>query len=210
MNLNEAGFEKFREVLSSPECDALLASLESVNRSRAGARHLMSHPAVAQLARDPRLLRIAGGAIPYRATLFDKSRASNWLVAWHQDTAIPLASRFEAEEWGPWSIKAGISYAHAPAWALEKIVALRLHLDPSTADNGPLLVIPGSHRRGVFRPGGEDKHVACVCGRGDVLAMRPLLLHSSQKAASPEPRRVLHIEYAESLDLAPGIRLAKA
>jgi hypothetical protein len=43
-----------------------------------------------------------------------------------------------------------------------------------------------------------------------VLAMRPLLIHSSSKARAPEPRRVLHIEYADSLDLAEGIRLAVA
>jgi hypothetical protein len=46
--------------------------------------------------------------------------------------------------------------------------------------------------------------------QGGVLAMRPLLIHSSSKARTPDPRRVLHIEYAESLDLAPGILLAIA
>jgi hypothetical protein len=40
--------------------------------------------------------------------------------------------------------------------------------------------------------------------------MRPLLIHASSKARNNEPRRVLHIEYADSLDLAPGIRLAIA
>ena len=38
--------------------------------------------------------------------------------------------------------------------------------------------------------------------------MRPLIIHSSSKAKSAEPRRVLHIEYAVSLDLGNGIRLA--
>jgi hypothetical protein len=38
--------------------------------------------------------------------------------------------------------------------------------------------------------------------------MRPLLIHPSPKAESVEPRRVLHLEYAESLDLAEGMRLA--
>jgi hypothetical protein len=40
--------------------------------------------------------------------------------------------------------------------------------------------------------------------------MRPLLIHASSKVLSDEPRRVLHIEYADSLDLADGIRLALA
>jgi hypothetical protein len=40
--------------------------------------------------------------------------------------------------------------------------------------------------------------------------MRPLLIHASSKAETDAPRRVLHIEYAHSLDLKPGIRLAVA
>ena len=46
--------------------------------------------------------------------------------------------------------------------------------------------------------------------RGGVLAMRPLLVHSSSKARANEPRRVLHLEYADALDLWPGLRLAIA
>ena len=30
--------------------------------------------------------------------------------------------------------------------ALERVIALRIHLDDSTADNGPLRVLPGTHR----------------------------------------------------------------
>ena len=129
---------------------------------------------------------------------------------------MPLCERFEAVGWGPWSLKAGICYAHAPTFALERIVALRVHLDASRADNGPLRVIPGSHRRGVlsddevFAVAHRQSHVECLVERGGVLAMRPLLIHSSPKAESPEPRRVLHLEYAESLRLAEGIRLAVA
>ena len=32
-------------------------------------------------------------ALPFRATLFDKSPTPNWLVVWHQDTALPLCER---------------------------------------------------------------------------------------------------------------------
>jgi hypothetical protein len=52
-------------------------------------------------------------ALPFRATLFDKSPRSNWLVVWHQDGALPLAQRNEIEGWGPWSTKDGVLYAHA-------------------------------------------------------------------------------------------------
>jgi Phytanoyl-CoA dioxygenase (PhyH) len=217
------GFWTIENTFSAAECEALAAELMTaeIGRSRAGARHLMSQPAIQRLAGDERLLRIARQALaptatPYRATLFEKSGASNWLVVWHQDTALPLAARFDLPDWGPWSTKCGVHYAHAPTWALEQILALRLHLDDSTAENGPLLVIPHSQRLGVladdevFRVAHGQPPEACLVSRGGVLAMRPLLIHSSPKAAASTPRRVLHLEYAASLDLAPGIRLAVA
>jgi hypothetical protein len=220
---NDAGFWFESAVLSAHECEALLARLTagSVQRSRAGARHLMSEPAVRELASDPRLLSIARAglgdtAVPFRATLFEKSGESNWLVVWHQDTALPLATRFDSPEWGPWSEKAGVLYAHAPTWALARVLALRVHLDDSHERNGPLRVIPDSHRLGVlsdeqvFELAHRETAVNCCADRGSVLAMRPLLIHSSLKAESDEPRRVLHLEYAVALELGAGVRLAVA
>jgi ectoine hydroxylase-related dioxygenase (phytanoyl-CoA dioxygenase family) len=181
----------------------------------------MTNSTVAALAHDERLLALAQSelgsqATPFRATLFEKSGKSNWLVPWHQDTALPLTSSFDVAGWGPWSKKEGLLYAHAPTWALSRVMALRIHLDASTIENGPLRVVDGSHTTGVL----TDKQVLeyarahsrtdCLVPQGGVLAMRPLLIHSSSKARTPDPRRVLHIEYAESLDLAPGILLAIA
>ena len=101
------------------------------------------------LAGEARLIdlaeRFVGPAQPFRATLFDKSASANWLVAWHQDTALPMRAKVEAPGWGPWSTKGGILYAHAPASALARVVALRVSLDPSTDANGPLRVLPGTH-----------------------------------------------------------------
>jgi ectoine hydroxylase-related dioxygenase (phytanoyl-CoA dioxygenase family) len=217
------GFWIEDNVFSDRECDDLIEAvpLNLQRRSRAGARHVMSIPAVEEVAKDEWLLRIArsglgDGAVPFRATLFDKSARANWLVVWHQDTALPLASRNESTGWGPWSLKAGVLYAHAPAWALSRVLALRLSLDASESENGPLRVIPGSHLAGVLSDdeildlARTRENVAALVPRGGVLAMRPLLIHSSSKARAGEPRRVLHIEYAESLDLGPGLRLAIA
>jgi ectoine hydroxylase-related dioxygenase (phytanoyl-CoA dioxygenase family) len=215
------GFSISGIVVYPVDCDRLIADLSPLPRSRAGARHLMSQPLVRAIAHDDRLLTIAQSAVgpnavPFRATLFDKSPATNWLIPWHQDTALPLVARFEAAGWGPWSRKGEIHYAHAPAWALERVIALRLHLDASDSGNGPLRVIPGSHCAGVL----SDAEVAdvverceaveCLVPRGGVLAMRPLLVHSSSKVLSDAPRRVLHIEYADALELGQGIRLAIA
>jgi hypothetical protein len=221
--LSPPGFQISEGVISASECRALANEIASgrAGRIQAGTRHLMSPPAVKTLAHSDALLTIARrwiglGAVPYRATLFDKSGPRNWLVVWHHDTALPLEAKFESAEWGPWSVKEGVLYARALSWALACIVALRVHLDASAPENGPLRIIPGSDAEGVLpddavlRAGRKHPPMDCLVGQGGVMAMRPLLVHSSSKSASDAPRRVLHLEYAASLDLAPGIRLAVA
>lgn len=191
----------------------------ALDRTRAGARHVLGVPAVRAIAADPRMLAIAGtflraAPVAFRATLFDKSPAANWLVAWHQDTALPLRERNADPAWGPWSTKAGVLYAHAPARALEQIVALRLSLDDSTVANGPLRVLPGTHRLGVLadadieRLAREVPPVECLAAAGGVVAIRPLTIHSSSKATGVQARRVLHVEYAAAMSLGPGVELA--
>jgi hypothetical protein len=219
----EYGFAVIPEVFGQKQIDQLLQELSGAElpRSRAGVRHAMRLPCVSELARSARLLRIATeilghGAFPYRATLFDKSATANWLVVWHQDTALPLRERREVPGWGPWSVKEGVNYAHAPASALEQVLALRVHLDDSTSENGPLRVLPSTHTLGVLSD--EEIHdlstkigeVECLVGKGGVLAMRPLIVHASSKAQSEIPRRVLHIEYARPGALCDGLELAMA
>jgi ectoine hydroxylase-related dioxygenase (phytanoyl-CoA dioxygenase family) len=217
------GFEIAPAVLASSDIALITNALERevLDRARAAARHLMRHSAVQELAHDPRLMTIAArfvgdAAVPFRATLFDKSSINNWLVVWHQDTALPLRERREIPGWGPWSVKAGITYAHAPASALSRVVALRVHIDDSRVDNGPLRVLPGTHTLGVLpdaelaRLAREIPPVDCVLPAGGIVAMRPLLIHASSKGESNHKRRVLHIEYAESLRMQGGVELAVA
>ena len=155
------------------------------------------------------------GAVAFRATLFDKSPGANWLVVWHQDTALPLQERIEHPQWGPWSTKAGVLYAHAPAWALDQVVALRISLDDSTLTNGPLRT-SGTHRGGVYSDAQVEQFarsteaVDCVTPSGGVVAMRPLTIHASSKSSDDQPRRVLHIEYASTTCLGPGVELVLA
>ncbi len=95
-------------------------------------------------------------------------------------------------------------------------MALRLHLDASHQENGPLRVVPGSHRHGVLSDQqvetivGKIKHVTCVIEQGGVIVMRPLIIHSSSKSQSDKPRRVLHIEYAIPDAVAAPLQLAIA
>jgi ectoine hydroxylase-related dioxygenase (phytanoyl-CoA dioxygenase family) len=217
MTSSDAGFSIHDRVFSRHLMFEVLAALDgaSLIRTRAGARHVLAVPAVRSLAHHPALLEIARGyvgsqAVVFRATLFDKSGVSNWLVTWHQDTALPMKSRMETRGWGPWSIKGGVVHAIAPVAALERLVALRVHLDDSGVDNGPLRVLPHTHTSGVLAHEDIQKlaltvaPVECVTAGGGVVAMRPLAVHASSKALTDRLRRVLHIEYAPATSLAGG------
>ncbi|HKV62653.1 MAG TPA: phytanoyl-CoA dioxygenase family protein [Candidatus Acidoferrum sp.] len=221
--IQQKGYAILPAMVEQSAIAALLAELDGVAlpRTRAGIRHAMKLPAVSGIARSERLMAMAQAvlgkdAFPFRATLFEKSSTANWLVVWHQDTALPLQRRHEAPGWGPWSIKDGLPYAHAPASALSQVLALRLHLDDSTSENGPLRVLPGTHTLGVLTD--ESLHelsaqiaaVECLVPAGGVLAMRPLIVHASCKSVSSALRRVLHIEFAAAARIAAGMELAIA
>ena len=219
----ENGFVVLPGLFSQKYLDRLLQEINesAPRRSRAGMRHALGLAPVAELSQQPQMIELARGvlgqdAFPFRATLFDKSTAANWLVVWHQDTALPLCARLELPGWGPWSVKEGLHYAHAPAATLSKVLALRVHFDDSTIENGPLRVLAGTHALGVLSD--DSVHevatrivpVDCVVPKGGIVAMRPLLIHASSKSHAEMPRRVLHIEYAASDSIAKPLRLAVA
>jgi hypothetical protein len=220
LTVDDSGYRVVEGVFADTELAPIAAALDrpAPTRSRAGVRHVLALPEVRTLAVDPRLADLAaafvGPARPFRATLFDKSATANWLVVWHQDTALPMRGQVDAPGWGPWSTKAGIVYAHAPASALERVVALRISLDSSTDANGPLRVLPGTHVHGLLDEGAVERlarevsPVSCTVGAGGVVAMRPLLLHASSKSTSAARRRVLHIEYAAATSFGPWLDLA--
>lgn len=112
---------------------------------------------------------------------FDKSPSANWFVPWHQDRAQDGRDR--------------------PIAQLERTIALRIHLDECDEDNGPLEVMAASHTLGRLESAAIGALVAsaqpllCLAVRGDIVAMRPLLVHRSQRARVPRARRVLHLEY---------------
>jgi ectoine hydroxylase-related dioxygenase (phytanoyl-CoA dioxygenase family) len=136
---------------------------------------------------------------PVRAIYFDKTPQANWSVGWHQDLAIAVKQRREVPGFGPWSVKEGIPHVQPPAGILEKKLTVRLHLDDTKESNGALRVLPGSHRFGRLTSEQIEElkpkltEVVCSVSAGDVLLMRPLLLHASNRALTPSQRRVLHI-----------------
>ncbi len=95
------------------------------------------------------------------------------------------------------------------------MVTVRLHLDDCPESNGPLRVIPASHRLGLLsRPQiqaavGSAKAEIITARAGDALLMRPLILHASSPAAEAVHRRVLHLEFAPSDLLQRGLEWAE-
>ncbi len=145
------GFAIIPAFLGQDDLLTLERSLPHPSAERGGVRNLLDIPAVADLA-DADQMRslidpiLGSDAFPVRGILFDKTPATNWRVSWHQDLTIAVTKRVEAPAYGPWSEKDGVVHVQPPAAVLERMVAVRLHLDHSGAENGPLRVLPGSHR----------------------------------------------------------------
>ena len=195
--------------------NALITALESAGtagRQRHGAvyaiRNLLETvPAVAAYARSPAALELVRailgpGCFPVRGLLFDKTPEANWKVIWHQDLSIAVRERRDVAGFRAWSVKEDVPHVQPPAAILESMLTLRLHLDPCGMNNGPLRVIPGSHRFGRLSAEGIDEmrqrfaEVEVTAKPADVLLMRPLLLHASSSASAPGHRRVIHLEFA--------------
>jgi ectoine hydroxylase-related dioxygenase (phytanoyl-CoA dioxygenase family) len=161
------------------------------------ACRLRLHPALSGL--------IPAGHVAVQCTYFEKSASRNWLVPIHQDLSIPVACRVDAPGLRGWSEKEGALFVQAPAELLAQLVAVRVHLDACGADDGPLRVLPGSHRLGLVAPEAAvlarnaAAEVTCEAAPGDALVMRPLLLHASSKASGQSRRRVLHFVFGPPL-----------
>jgi hypothetical protein len=203
--VEQHGFAVVPSVIAADELRELLSIFGPV--SGAGRRGLLALPAVAELARSPRLLDLirpylASEPFPVRTIYFDKSADTNWLVPWHQDLTLSLRASAEVPGFGPWSIKDGIPHVQPPVELLQQMLTVRLHLDDADGSNGALRVLPGSHRFGrlpserVQELRSEQSDFLCAVSAGDALLMRPLLLHASSRSTSARRRRVLHIEYA--------------
>jgi ectoine hydroxylase-related dioxygenase (phytanoyl-CoA dioxygenase family) len=198
--LERDGFAIVPDVLDPVMVTELLAALEleihdvTVPVSRRGdsvyaVRNLLSvSPAVRDVARSAA-----------------KTAGANWNVVWHQDLSVALRERGDVPGWGPWSVKAGVVHVQPPYDVLEKMLTVRLHLDSCGVDNGPLRVLPGTHKLGRLAHNqiaglrNQIPEDVCIAGSGSVLLMRPLLLHASSDASQPGHRRVLHLEYAEGI-----------
>lgn len=203
-DLSSAGFRRGTSPVGAATRNRLRVSL--FPRGVPGTRCLLDLPDVREVALDLGEHLAREGFLPrvapaIQAIAFDKSVDANWKVTWHQDLLFPLARPAVSPGYSLACTKEGVDFARPPRRVLEELLAVRLHLDPCHADRGPLRVAPGTHRRGVVPVEAiaslvaEAGEVACLAEEGDLLLMRPLLLHASSKATQPSHRRVLHLVY---------------
>ena len=169
-----------------------------------GARHLLDVCSAARTCwrREPltslldRVLGCQAGLV--RGLYFDKPPERTWSLPWHRDLTIAVSEHGPLPEgFAKPTTKAGVPHVEAPRALLQSMLTLRIHLDPMTEENGPLLVIPGSHdTNSANRAGRAAETIRAACG--DVLAMRPLLAHSSiaSRPGTSLRRRVVHLEFA--------------
>jgi len=177
-----------------------------------GARNLLRiWPAAVNLARNealleclkhPRVLGPKGGIV--RGLYLDKPAGTGWALPWHRDTTIAVRAHGIVGRFMKPTIKAGVPHVEAPTELLATMVTARIHLDAMTDENGPLRVVPGSHLLGTEIR--EEKGITLHCLAGDVLLIRPLLLHSSAHciAGHEGHRRIVHLEFAPTADLLDG------
>ena len=203
-HLHGRGYTIVPRVIDSREVSIVARATDRLSVRGAGTRNLLDRPWCRALVQRIRL-RLANeglltaSSVAVQCTLFDKSADRNWLVALHQDLAIPVRARVEDPALGAWSEKEGGHFVQPPVAVLEKLVAVRLHIDDCGIENGPLRVIPGSHIAGRLRASdalelrGRLGEAHCLAKSGDALMMSPLLLHASSKARAPSRRRVLHV-----------------
>jgi ectoine hydroxylase-related dioxygenase (phytanoyl-CoA dioxygenase family) len=197
------GYALVHRCLSEANIQVLEAALDAEQH---GIRNLLSNQIVRAVAGSDEVRRPVASVLgedcfAVRGIFFNKSQKANWKVAWHQDSVIAVREKLDIEGWGPWSSKAGVIHVRPSPAVLNRMLAIRIHLDDCGEDNGPLRVIPGSHRHGILSDAeiqnrSKESVVECAAFRGDALLMRPLILHSSPPSTRPSRRRVAHLEFA--------------
>lgn len=214
--IEENGFTVINDVFSEAEISQLINAIEQADDTKDSFRKtkdlfairqfLKEIPAAADLILTDKLSAIikelfGEGYRIVKSIYFDKPGSSNWFVAYHQDLTISVDQRVDIEGFGPWSVKQQQYAVQPPLEILESNFTIRIHLDDTNENNGALRVVPGSHKKGIYRPETIDwtieKEVSCNVRRGGVMIMRPLLLHASSRTNNDHKRRVAHVEFSD-------------
>lgn len=224
--LDADGFAILPNVLTAEEVRSALAEWAEVTRANAtdeallasegnpayGARNLLDMwPRVVEFVRAPvmrdALRAVLGeGAGVVRALYFDKPPGHSWALPWHKDYSLAVQAHGPIGTFTKPTVKAGVPHVVAPKEILDRMLTVRVHLDDMTPENGPLRVIPGSHRAYHQKDDPPREAITLYCRAGDVLLMRPLVTHASghSKTEAALHRRIVHLECAAAAELSEG------
>lgn len=209
----EKGFTVVNDVFNTAAVEALIACIENTDTAKATFRRTKDLFAIRQFFKEvpvslplvfiPALHQVIDALFGHgyhvvKSIYFDKPAGSNWFVSYHQDLTISVKEKVVMEGYGPWTVKQDQYAVQPPLQILEDNFTIRIHLDDTDENNGALRVIPGSHRKGIYRPETIDwqneVEETCTVQKGGLMIMRPLLLHASSRTNNQQPRRVIHIE----------------
>ena len=189
------GYVIVENLLSDLQVAELQSELEALSIQSAGTRNILEmkwcqgivdasvcHPEICDLLpQDP---------VAIQCIYFEKSEPRNWLVPLHRDSMFPIDKKIDNQRWDSLSEKEGKQYGRPSNEILDKLVAVRIHLEANDAENGPLQVVPGSHKTDQD----DGERVTCFVPQGGALVLRPQLLHASSKVRKGI-RRVLHLVF---------------
>ena len=194
--------EELAPILSEAPPDS---ALRGAHGGLYGARNILSlWPKIVNVWQVPPLTEALATVLGLdfglvRVLYFDKPPGASWTLPWHQDLTIAVRNNsLPTAQFRKPTTKAGVAHIEAPREVLEKMLTVRLHLDEVTSENGPLRVIPGSHRNGKSPQFDESDSERILVDRGDVLLIRPLVVHCSGRShpGTEKHRRVLHLEFS--------------
>ena len=218
MNLQETGFTIIDNVFTAEEVSTIIETINGIDTSGpafrktsdlfAIRRFVKEVPAISPLVFNSRLRAIIDELLGpdyflVKSIYFDKPEQSNWFVAYHQDLTISVEEKKQVAGFDQWTVKNNQFAVQPPVALLENIYTIRIHLDVTDENNGALKIVPGSHRKGIYRPETIDwnteQEVVCKVQSGGIMIMQPLLLHASNRTTNNNKRRVIHLEFSNQL-----------
>lgn len=227
MNLKETGFTIIDNVFTAEEVTTIIETINNIDTSGSAfrktsdlfaiRRFVKEVPAISPLVFNSRLRAIidqlfGSDYFLVKSIYFDKPEQSNWFVAYHQDLTISVEEKKQVAGFDQWTIKNNQFAVQPPVALLENIFTIRIHLDDTDENNGALKIVPGSHRKGIYRPEtidwNKEEEVVCKVQSGGIMIMQPLLLHASNRTTNNNKRRVIHLEFSNQL-LPGGLQWAE-
>lgn len=207
------GFSIIRHFLTDKYIDGLIEQLDrygvlSYDSQKVTDFNLLrSFPFINMLAVSRQLMSVVEQLLgetsfPVNAFILDKTQDNNWSLNWHQDLKIAVKCKIETTGYSNWTVESGIPHTIPPQDILEKRISVRIHLDDCHIDNGAMLVVPQSHKKGILynksaiAETASEKTVYCEVEKGGIMIFTPLLLHKSPYSTTNRKRRVLQIDYA--------------